>query len=198
MQTYCVSDVDILRRASLKFRHLLLSATGEEILEKDHFENGVFSTIASVCMGVFRYLHLEETYEVKLTPYANNGTNLDGDWLEASKRGKDEFLVKKSTGWCKVDSSAIAEKKVIKFPMGVIPSSGYGGVDNYSKISIEWLEWEAKRRGIKIQHALNGGEERIQKPDGFHYKVDSFYTDPHTDQKTVFEFNGCWNATQKI
>ena len=88
---------------------------GEEIPEKDHFENGVdpfyFTTIASVCMGVFRYLRLEETYEVKLTPDANNGTNLDGDWLEARKRGKDEFLVKKSTGWCKVDSNAIADKK---------------------------------------------------------------------------------------
>ena len=66
-----------------------------------------------------------------------------------------------------------------------------GGGDNYSKVSIEWLEWEAKRRSIKIQHALNGGEERIQKPDGSHYKVDGVYTDPHTDQKTVFEFNGC-------
>ena len=64
MQAYCVSDVDILRRASLKFRHLLLSTTGEEIPEKDHFENGVdpfsFTTIASVCMGVFRYLHLDK------------------------------------------------------------------------------------------------------------------------------------------
>ena len=31
----------------------------------------------------------------------------------------------------------------------------------------------------------------IKKPDGSQYKVDGFYTDPHTDQKTVFEFNGC-------
>ena len=54
----------------------------------------VFTTIVSVCMGVSRYLHLEETYEVKLTHDANNFTNLDVDWLEARKRGRDKFFVK--------------------------------------------------------------------------------------------------------
>ena len=54
----------------MKFRHLLLSITGEEVVSVDEetiesvvkFEHGVdpfaSCTIASVCMSVFRYLHL--------------------------------------------------------------------------------------------------------------------------------------------
>jgi len=62
---YCRSDVDILRKACLKFRDLLMKCTGtsEEIIDDkgeiliklnravDPFH---YVTIASVCMGIFK------------------------------------------------------------------------------------------------------------------------------------------------
>ena len=46
MEMYCRSDVDILRRACLQFRQLMLDAT-----EVDPFQ---YVTIASVCMGIYK------------------------------------------------------------------------------------------------------------------------------------------------
>lgn len=46
METYCRSDVDILRRACLHFRQLMIDAT-----DVDPFQ---YVTIASVCMGIFK------------------------------------------------------------------------------------------------------------------------------------------------
>ena len=46
IETYCRSDVDILRRACLQFRHLMLNVTGV-----DPFQ---YVTIASVCMGIYK------------------------------------------------------------------------------------------------------------------------------------------------
>ena len=73
IKEYCVLDVDILCRACMKFRHLLLfiMGTAETKLDPEtnalvhSIKNGVepfsFCTIAAVCMGVHRSLHLEET-----------------------------------------------------------------------------------------------------------------------------------------
>lgn len=46
MEIYCRSDMDILRRACLQFRQLMLNAT-----EVDPFQ---YVTIASVCMGIYK------------------------------------------------------------------------------------------------------------------------------------------------
>jgi len=65
MLEYCRSDVDILRQACLKFKELLLNATGvrQEVLnDRDEVEikyvGGVdpfdYVTIASVCMGIYK------------------------------------------------------------------------------------------------------------------------------------------------
>ncbi len=53
----------------------------------------------------------------------------------------------------------------------------------HSKLAIKWLEYEAQRRGITIQHARNGGEVRIE---GTRYRADGF----HAESRTVFEFYG--------
>ena len=60
IKKYCRSDVDtcILRRAFLQFRQLLLDATAI-----DPFS---YVTIASVCMGVYKSLFLEEHYQAIL------------------------------------------------------------------------------------------------------------------------------------
>lgn len=53
----------------------------------------------------------------------------------------------------------------------------------FSKIAIRWLRLEEKKRKIKIQHALNGGEYRI--PDT------NYYVDGYCEEtNTVFEFHG--------
>ena len=46
MEEYCRSDVDILRRACLQFRNLMLDVTNV-----DPFQ---YLTIASVCMGIYK------------------------------------------------------------------------------------------------------------------------------------------------
>ena len=51
------------------------------------------------------------------------------------------------------------------------------------KVSIQLLEWEARRRGVKIQHTLNGGEFKDPMVDftkgmvfvGTHLPVRKFY-----------------------
>ena len=72
MLDYCRSDVDILRQACLKFRELLMSATGDCVMDQggkpqwtgavDPFDS---VTIASVCMNVYRTKFLEEEWRVK-------------------------------------------------------------------------------------------------------------------------------------
>ena len=58
METYCCSDVDILRRTCMQFRKLMMDTT-----EMDPFSN---VTIASVCMAVYRYMFLEEQWVLKM------------------------------------------------------------------------------------------------------------------------------------
>lgn len=53
----------------------------------------------------------------------------------------------------------------------------------FSNVALEWLEYEAKQRKIKIRHARNGGEHKIE---GTRQKVDG-YCKKH---KIVFEFLG--------
>ena len=51
----------------------------------------------------------------------------------------------------------IGEKEFIRSPIAKIPPGGYK-IDQYSKSSIQYLEWVSRREGVKIQHTLNGGE----------------------------------------
>ncbi len=59
------------------------------------------------------------------------------------------------------------------------------GVGGYSRVAIEWLKYESKKRRLKIQHAENGGEFRLPSIDKVLF-VDGYnkYTN------TVFEFHG--------
>ena len=58
---------------------------------------------------------------------------------------------------------------------------------NFSKCSIEWMEYMAQKQGIHIRHACNGGEHQI----GGKYYVDGY----HEASKTVYQFHGChWHG----
>ncbi len=63
----------------------------------------------------------------------------------------------------------------------------------HSKVSIEWIEAEAKRRKLHgVWHAANGGEYLVP---GTRFRVDGF----HEATKTIFEFYGdCFHGNPKL
>ena len=70
----------------------------------------------------------------------------------------------------------------MRTPIAKIPPSGYN--DQYSKASIQWLEWMAHVNNITIQHALNTREKSIP---GRCYKLDGYCKETNT----AFEYHGC-------
>ena len=69
--------------------------------------------------------------------------------------------------------------------IAIVPE--YAKTDNYSKMSIMWLNYMSKAKGLNIQHALNGGEKVLTIGDKT-YKVDGFCEETNT----VYEFYGCF------
>lgn len=62
---------------------------------------------------------------------------------------------------------------------------------SHSAIGIQWLDYEAKKRRIKIQHARNGGEFCIP---GTKFRADGY----HARSNTIFEFHGdCYHGNPK-
>uniref|UniRef100_A0A8W8MIW4 Uncharacterized protein n=1 Tax=Magallana gigas TaxID=29159 RepID=A0A8W8MIW4_MAGGI len=90
------------------------------------------------------------------------------------------------------DENVQIGKRQFESPIAVVPSQGYTKRDNYSKVSIQWLEWlmeKSRQRGnsIHISHALNGGEFQIP---GTNYRCDGFVPSS-TGKGTVYEFYSC-------
>lgn len=187
MYGYCVSDVDILRRGCMKFRQLLMEVTSQNGTKTgvDPFD---YVTIAAVCQGIYRHLFLKETYQTKVLDLATK------KWINCQTKFRDEeweVLLPDNT-WVQSllpsDGYKIGKRVFFKSPIGIIPSEGYCVKDNFSKASIQWLEWimwstnKIKKNGVlKIQHALNGGEYRVP---GTKYRLDGY--DEAT--KTAYEF----------
>ncbi|KAK3104555.1 hypothetical protein FSP39_004928 [Pinctada imbricata] len=183
MLKYCRSDVDILRRACLKFRKLMLEVTHGI----DPFD---YVTIASVCMGIFKTLFLKEEHEREIINLRNNKSLwypvthinqkenilVDGSLIPAEELSNDEHL-------------KLGGIRFGKSPIAVVPSNGYHTNTNFSKSSIQWLEWlmeKAKHKGspIQIQHALNQGEFKVQ---GTNYRCDGY----DRTNNTIYEYYGC-------
>lgn len=69
LYTYCVSDVDILRRSCLKFRKLMMEVTsvkktndnGELITKKTGIDPFDHVTIASACLSIGNYFWKRST-----------------------------------------------------------------------------------------------------------------------------------------
>ena len=60
----------------------------------------------------------------------------------------------------------------------------------FSEVSIKWIKWISETQDVYIQHALNGGEHKIQDIG----KIDG-YCEP---TNTVYEFQGCfWHGCPK-
>ena len=67
--------------------------------------------------------------------------------------------------------------------IAIVPE--YAKTDNFSKMSIMWLNYVSN--GANIKHALNGGEKELAIGDKT-YKVDGFCE----EDNTVYEFYGCF------
>ena len=76
-----------------------------------------------------------------------------------------------------------------KKTIAIVPE--YAITDNFSKMSIMWLNYVSN--GADIKHALNGGEKKLTINDKT-YKVDGFCEETNT----VYEFYGCfWHGHPK-
>ena len=182
MLKYCRSDVDILRRGCMKFREMMQEVTGGI----DPFD---YVTIASVCMGIFKTLFLREETEREVRDIETETSS----WCAVKYENNIE-LVNYNNVWIPIDELSdrenlrIKESRFCRSPVAAVPSSGYVPKDNYSKMSIQWLEWvmeESKRSGtvLEITHALNGGEHRIP---GTNYRCDGY----DKVNNTIYEFYG--------
>lgn len=198
---YCRSDVDILRQACLKFREILMKITGkEEVVFEDEMPEkklmgGVdpfqCTTIAGVCMEVFKSKFLQEEWRVKVR--GNDGIS---DWLQA-RRLQGDFSILFKEHWVTGEELqnqeyVIEESEFVSSPISQIPSTGYAPfLGQYSCVSIQWLSWiqedHFKKTGhrLYIQHALNEGEFRLP---GTNYLLDGYC--PETN--TAYEFHGCY------
>lgn len=170
---YCRDDVLILKGACLKLRSLLMKITETSTEGIDPFRS---ITIAGVCTKLFRSKFLKEHWFVKL----------EDQWCTAIKQD-GRYTVFHDGSWIQTDE--FAEKQFVSSSFGQIPSNGYVCRDNYSRLSILWLEWimESNRRKgkeIDIIHALNKGEYKIPMTK---YKADGY--DPQTN--TTYWFHGC-------
>ena len=181
---YCRSDVTILREGCMKFRNLVFKITADDTGNGlDPFRN---LTIASVCIAIFRTIFLEEEYNVTLMNLDSREEKLvkgylqNGTWsfvVDGTSVNKEEI----ANDW------EIKDKKFLSSPIASVPI--HGSADTYSQASIVWLNWVAKQRNIKIQHALSPeGEFRIP---GTHYKADGYCH----DKKLILSYFGCvWHG----
>ena len=81
--------------------------------------------------------------------------------------------------------------------IAIVPE--YAKTDNYSKMSIMWLNYVSTTKGLNIQHALNGGEKKLTIDDKT-YKVDGFCDKkkiPYTNSMVAFGM-GAQIATNPI
>lgn len=170
----------------MTFRDLLMNATGEQreiINDKGKFEKKWFGavdpfdsvTIASVCMNVFRTKFLEEEWKVKF--------ERENKWTPANKLGETMYILRDGEWIREVDiKKTITEKEFVKTHIAKIPHIGYK--DQYSKSSIQWLEWMSSQHNVNIQHALNTGEKHLP---GTRYKLDGYCEETNT----AYEYHGC-------
>ncbi|XP_062571181.1 uncharacterized protein LOC134233214 [Saccostrea cucullata] len=191
MMKYCRSDVDILRRACLKFKNLLLEATQKDGGPGvDAFSS---TTIASLCMNVFKLKFLPEDWKIWVREN-NEERELDAKTLNGHMTVYHQNQWKTWSEFKALNLEKIKEV-FIKSPIARPPSNGYHSRLKFSKKSISWLELIKHRKRIKghsieIQHALNGfGEYKVP---GTRYFLDGYSPpDLENPRGIAYEFNGC-------
>ena len=190
MLEYCISDVDILKKACFKFRNLVRQVTGHCSREFDpttgvetrKWENAVdpfnSMTIASVCMAIFRAKFLPENWSVLLRENAqsqcNHGKMCQCAWTRARKlKSTDDLQIwqEKENTWVPErffggggnnnNNNTIVARKFESTPLAQLPNYNILGVDIYSDMALEWLQMEEKTRGWTLQTARSLKGEKI-------------------------------------
>ena len=221
---YCVSDVKILMEGCMKFRKLVMSITGDKILELNPEEmvfeevmlNSVdpmsFLTIASVCLGIFRSKFLPENWKILsmnehlANPECLHEWNCNCTWLQGRKKNAVSPLEVLIDGvWTDASSLDIKKSVFLSSPIALIPPHGYNKEDNHSKQSLEWLSlvekiYEEKGHNIQIQHARSAeGEKNVYyrtSKSVICYKLDGYFE--LGNEKYACEFYGCnWHGCPK-
>ena len=221
---YCLSDVKILMEGCMKFRDLVMSVTGEKVLElnleemiyEETLQNPIdpfsFLTIASVCLGIFRSNFLPEKWKILTMQehYRNSkclhNLNCSCKWLEGRKvNAKHDLEVLINGAWTNVNEIQVKKAVFQNSPLALIPPHGYNKADNHSLQSLQWLyllEKNYKESGynINIQHARSPEGEKVvtfnSKGRIIKYKLDGYFE--IKNEKYACEFNGCnWHGCPK-
>ena len=223
IREYCISDVDILRKSCMKFRQMLIEETGtyqvsidSNTLDMKEIWDGCvdpfnYTTIASVCLGIFRSKFLPEEYSVLFEKNAIDKCNHGMDCqcptvlgLKSNSQAEMKFL--HSGVWKeKTELSHLGDILSCKFhssPIALVPISGYSGKDNHSKESIEWLHALEKKlrdegNDITIRTARSQDGEKIvhyrSKNQTVKYKLDGYFETK--GEKYACEYYGCnWHG----
>ena len=136
---YCRSAVDILRRACMKYRELVISSTRDNGCPKG-IDPLQYITIASVALHIYTNQFLPETWSIKFsTGVTTIAIRLNGEF----KIGDillDDFIGS--------DIEIDVSKQFIKSAIAHIHSEGYTKQNQFSNISIQWLEMLMKRDNI--------------------------------------------------
>ena len=161
MYKYCSEDVNILRKATIRFRQHIIEMTGDEvdITEGDNvqkFTNYVdpfdYSTIASVCMKIYRTCFYPENWEGQITD--DNGVTEKYDLIKK----KGVFYIDGKP----IDDSKFNKLVFVKSPIAYLPRDTYNDIDQYSLRSIQWLAlMEKKLRLLSGGGALHMGKELV-------------------------------------
>uniref|UniRef100_A0A914IBH3 DNA-directed DNA polymerase n=1 Tax=Globodera rostochiensis TaxID=31243 RepID=A0A914IBH3_GLORO len=102
---------------------------------------------------------------------------------------KDMDVIKDSVTIAGIVMKVFRAKFLKERHIPIVPEGGYEKADKQSKIAVRYFEWLAHREGVKVRHALNGGELKFGG-----YKVDCVVG----AQKRIIEFQGCaWHGCGK-
>ena len=199
MLEYCDMDVEILRKGSLKFRSIVMQVTGAVDGRGTWVDPFDSVTIASVSMAVYKTLFLTETWKADV---------LGDDGQTIVSPGQSVTLLRGEYFWNgdRIEERRLSKPRFVSSPLAHVPSDGYVRRDQFSKISIIWLEYMSQKTGLPIQHALNGGEKRVQC-GGAVYHLDGYVPPapgrPNPINYTYYgcHFHGCEcvrNVTEKV
>jgi len=201
---YCAHDVTILRCCVLEFRKLVTDLTtstatdclGREILIPglDPFANAI--TLPQLCQKIFRFLCLRENISVRIK--TNVPENVVSDWVPAIYERNNTFVFSQQLSqFIMIPAERVIEKKFVSSKIAQLDPNGNITGKNYSKRSIECLEYiqhhlkNTLDKSIVVQHArCSGGERQINLNNGSTRYVDGWFS--YNGKEHVIEFHGCF------
>ena len=168
---YTIQDAVILFQSSLRFRKLVMEKTGDWLDGK--LVGGVdplqCTTLASMCLTIYRYMYLTEEHEVFMADSQGNellpvvGTMKKGVLRFPNPADFSEML---SSDTLTDETGRLLHTRFLRSPLVLLPHTGYFSSHNYSKISIQYLMYyenllRESGVNVRIKSAIFEGEQRI-------------------------------------